>query len=272
MNARDRYEAVRSTFAPAAAAYTASAGHADADALARVVAYAAPRSTDIALDIATGSGHTALAIAPYVASVVALDITPEMLAETARNASGRGLGNVRVQLGAAEALPFRDGSFDIVTVRTAPHHFADIAQAVREMARVARVGGRVVIVDTTVPEDDVLDAEINAIELLRDPSHVRNYRPSEWRRMVEAAGLEVRVAHVDRAADGQGHMDLDTWARRAGAAPEVMVELRRRFRSASPALVEALGIIVRDDTISFTLPKIELQATAGQVQKRLRSP
>jgi SAM-dependent methyltransferase len=259
-NARDRYQAVRSTFAPAAAAYTASAGHADAEALARVVGYAAPASTDVALDIATGAGHTALALAPHVASVVALDITPEMLAETARNAAGRGLGNVRVQLGAAEALPFRDGSFDIVTVRTAPHHFVDIARAVGEMARVARVGGRVVVVDTTVPEDDGLDAEINAIELLRDPSHVRNYRPSEWRRMVEVAGLAVRHEHVDRIADGQGRMDFDTWTRRSGTPADVVAELRRRFRSASPALVAALDIAIDGDAIAFTLPKVELVA------------
>src|SRR5277367_6988512 len=101
-NARDRYDAVRTTFGRAAAAYTVSAGHADAEALARVVTFAEPTASDTALDIATGAGHTALALAPHVASVVALDLTPEMLAETARNAARRGLTNVRVQLGAAE--------------------------------------------------------------------------------------------------------------------------------------------------------------------------
>ena len=100
-NARDRYDAVRTTFGRAAAAYTASAGHADAEALARVVVFAEPHPADRALDVATGAGHTALALAPHVAEVIALDITPEMLAETALNASRRGLGNVRVQSGAA---------------------------------------------------------------------------------------------------------------------------------------------------------------------------
>jgi ubiquinone/menaquinone biosynthesis C-methylase UbiE len=257
-NARDRYDAVRTTFGRAAAAYTASAGHADKESLARVVAYASPVSTDIALDIATGAGHTALALAPHVKEVVALDLTPEMLAETARNAALRGLGNVRVQIGAAEALPFGDGSFDVVTVRTAPHHFADIVRAVGEMARVVRAGGRVVVVDTTVPEDDVLDREINAIELLRDPSHVRNYRPGEWRQMMEAAGLTLTHVHVDRFADGQGRMDFDTWTRRAGTPPEAVAELRRRFLGASPALALALDIDIDGDAIGFTLPKVEL--------------
>jgi ubiquinone/menaquinone biosynthesis C-methylase UbiE len=260
MNTRDRYEAVRGTFGPAAAAYTTSAGHADKESLARVVAYASPASTDIALDIATGAGHTALALAPHVREVVALDLTPEMLDETARNAARRGLANVRVQIGAAEALPFADAVFDIVTVRTAPHHFLDIARAVREMARVVRSGGRVVVVDTTVPEDEVLDAAINGIDLLRDPSHVRNYRPSEWRRMLEAAGLTIVHAQVDRFAEGQGRMDLDTWTARLGTPSAAVAELRRRFREASPALVEALDIGVQGEAIGFTLPKVELAA------------
>jgi ubiquinone/menaquinone biosynthesis C-methylase UbiE len=259
-NARDRYEAVRTTFGPAAGAYTASAGHADATSLARVVSYASPVPTDLALDIATGAGHTALAVAPYVRSVVALDVTPEMLVETARNALQRGLTNVRVQIGVAEALPLRDASFDIVTVRTAPHHFADIARAVGEMARVVRVGGRVVVVDTTVPEDDVLDREINAIELLRDPSHVRNYRPSEWRRMLEGAGLTITLAAVDRFTEGQGRMSFDTWTARAGTPREAVAALRARFLGATPALVEALDIQVQGEAIGFTLPKVEIVA------------
>jgi SAM-dependent methyltransferase len=260
MNARDRYAAVRTTFGPAAAAYTASAGHADAEALARVVAYAAPALRDVALDVATGAGHTALALAPHVAEVIALDLTPEMLAETARNAAARGLTNVRVQLGVAERLPFRAATFDIVTVRTAPHHFADIEQSVREMARVTRPGGRVVVVDTTVPEDPVLDEAINAIELLRDPSHVRNYRPSEWRRMLGAAGLVIVHENFDRYTESGHRVDFDTWTRRAGTGAEALTELRRRFRTASPALVGALDIDIQGEAIGFTLPKLEIGA------------
>ena len=259
-NARDRYAAVRTTFGPAAAAYTTSAAHADAEALARVVRYAAPALSDVALDVATGPGHTALALAPHVAEVIALDLTPEMLAETARNAASRGLTNVRVQLGAAERLPFRAGTFDIVTVRTAPHHFADIEQSVREMARVTRPGGRVVVVDTTVPEDPALDDAINAIELLRDPSHVRNYRPSEWRRMLGAARLVIVHENSDRYTELGARIDFDTWAQRAGTAAEALTELRRRFRTASPALIEALNIEIQGEAIGFTLPKLEIGA------------
>lgn len=252
----DGYEAIRSTFGPAAGAYTTSAGHADAEALSRVVAVAEPRPGDVALDVATGAGHTALALAPVVARVVALDITPEMLAETARNAARRGVHNLTVSLGAAEALPFGDASFDIVTVRTAPHHFGDVRRAVREMARVARPGGRVVVVDTTVPEDDTLDREINAIELLRDPSHVRNYRPSEWRAMLESAGLIVKHESRDRYTEHGHRADFATWLSRVSTPLAAVEELTRRFRTASPALVEALDIAVDGDRIGFTLPKV----------------
>src|SRR5277367_1232748 len=137
---------VQSQFGAAAAAYTTSLVHNDPNALRRVVELASPKPGDAALDIATGAGHTALALAPSVARVIAYDLTREMLLETRRNAAARGLANVYTQQGPAEKLPFRDASFDIVTVRQAPHHFADVRAAVCEMARVTRTGGRVLIV------------------------------------------------------------------------------------------------------------------------------
>src|SRR5271154_3922701 len=129
------HDRVRSQFGAAAAAYTASVGHRDPAMVGRVVELARPQPGDRALDIATGAGHTALALAPHVAEVIAYDLTPQMLAETARNAAERGLTNAAIRQGAAEQLSFADSSFEIVTVRQAPHHFADAARAVREMAR-----------------------------------------------------------------------------------------------------------------------------------------
>ena len=177
-----------------------------------------------------------------MAEVIAYDITPQMLAETARNAAERGLTNVAIRQGAAEHLPFADSSFDIVTVRHAPHHFADAAQAVREMARVAKPGGRVIIVDSRSPEDPALDREFNHIEKLRDPSHVRNYRPSEWRAMVTAAGLRITFEELDFYTENGRPMDFAAWTRRANTPPAAIAELARLFRDASPALIEALRI------------------------------
>jgi len=251
---------VQSQFGAAAAAYTTSAGHADAAMLRRVVELAAPQPGDLALDIATGAGHTALALAPHVSSIVAYDITPQMLEETARNAAARSLGNLSTRQGAAENLPFPAASFDIVTVRQAPHHFADVRRAVCEMARVARPGGRVIVVDSRAPDDDELDRQFNHIEKLRDPSHVRNYRPHQWREFIAAAGLTLIAEELDFYTEHGRGMDFDAWTRRMKTPPAQVAELARLFRGASPALVDALRIELDGDRIAFCVPQITLAA------------
>jgi ubiquinone/menaquinone biosynthesis C-methylase UbiE len=255
------HDRVSAQFGAAAAAYTTSPVHSDPDALRQVVELAKPAPTDRALDIATGAGHTALALAPRVAEVVAYDMTQPMLLETARNAAARGLANVVTQQGIAEALPFPDASFDIVTVRTAPHHFADVRAAIPEMARVAKPGARVVIVDSASPEDASLDRQWNHIEKLRDPSHVRNYTPSEWRSMVADAGLRVTFEELSFATENGRPMDFAAWVLRMNTPPEAVEELTRLFRDASPTLADALRIeIAADGAIFFSVPLITLAA------------
>ncbi|HKF27822.1 MAG TPA: methyltransferase domain-containing protein [Candidatus Binataceae bacterium] len=252
---------VRSQFGAAASAYTTSVGHSDPTLLWRVIELAQPRPSDRALDIATGAGHTALALAAHVAEVVAFDLTEQMLDETARNAAARGLKNVVTRQGAAERLPFPDSTFDIVAVRQAPHHYADVRQAVREMARVAKRAGRVVIIDSRAPEDDELDRAFNHIEKLRDSSHVRNWRPSEWRAMIQGAGLRILAEHLDFYTENGHAMDFDAWTRRMKTPAGAVEELRRLFRSATPALVEALRIEIAGDQIGFCVPQIAIAAT-----------
>ena len=269
------HEKVRSQFGPVAGQYTVSIGHSDPSALARVVALAKPAPDDRVLDLATGAGHTALALAPHVAEVVAYDLTAAMLEETMRNAGGHGLRNVVPVQGPAEVLPFEDESFDCVTVRIAAHHFADIEAAVREMARVARPGGRVVVVDTTVPEDDELDRAINEIEALRDPSHVRNYRPSEWRALLQAVGLTVVFEEQDEYTEDR-RMDFATWTGRMRTPPAASAELKRRFYEASPALRRVLDVAIEEGRIGFRLPLVTLvalkQRAAAAIMKSATEP
>jgi ubiquinone/menaquinone biosynthesis C-methylase UbiE/catechol 2,3-dioxygenase-like lactoylglutathione lyase family enzyme len=191
-------ERVQAVFGPAAEAYVASPVHARGDDLARLVELAAPRATDVALDIATGGGHTALALASRVARVVASDLTPAMLAAARAFIRGQGIANVDFTLAEAEHLPFLDATFDLVTVRIAPHHFADCQAAVREMTRVLVPGGRLVVVDNIAPEDAQLAVVLNRWEAWRDPSHVRCYALSEWRGMLAEAGLLVTHAETGR--------------------------------------------------------------------------
>jgi len=254
------HQRVQSQFGAAAEAYGTSLVHADTSALQRVVELASPKPGDAALDLATGAGHTALALAPRVARVIAYDLTREMLLETRRNAAARGLANVHTQQGPAEKLPFRDASFDIVTVRQAPHHFADVRSAIREMARVAKPGARIVIVDSTSPEEPNLASQWDHIERLRDPSHVRNYSPTQWRAMIADAGLRVFSEELGFATENGRPMDFAAWTKRINTPPEAVEELTRLFRNATPALANALRIEVVNDAIFFCVPVITIAA------------
>lgn len=251
---------VHSQFGATAAAYTGSLVHTDPNALREVVELARPKPGDVALDIATGAGHTALALAPYVARVVAYDLTKEMLAETRRNARARGLRNVVTKQGMAEDLPFPNSNFEIITVRQAPHHYADVRKAVCEMARVAKAGARVVIVDSTSPEEASLGSQWNYIEKLRDPSHVRNYTPSEWREMITNAGLHIFSEEIRFATENGRPMDFGEWVRRMKTRPEAIEELTQLFCNAAPSLVEALQIQINGDVILFSAPVITIGA------------
>jgi hypothetical protein len=117
----------------------------------------------------------------------------------------------------------------------------------------------VLVVDTTVPEDGRLDEEINAIEKLRDPSHVRNYRPSEWKAMLEAAGLSV-VLMETTLGRGSDELDFADWTARMRTPAGAVADLKQRFLHASPALRDALDIRVDGGKISFRLPRVTLLA------------
>jgi SAM-dependent methyltransferase/catechol 2,3-dioxygenase-like lactoylglutathione lyase family enzyme len=213
-------ERARAVFGAHAEGYVNSAAHASGADLARMVELAAPRLDDVALDVSTGGGHVALALAPLVARVVASDLTPRMLAAAREFITSRGAVNVEYVVADAERLPFLDGSFDLVTVRIAPHHYADVARAVREMARALRPGGRLALVDNVAPEDEELDALLNDWERRRDPSHVRAYTAAEWRGFVQGAGL--RVTHEEV---GRKEIAFAPWAERTGMPAEARAAL-----------------------------------------------
>jgi ubiquinone/menaquinone biosynthesis C-methylase UbiE len=186
-------EKARENFGRRAARYTASAAHTDPQVLARVVELAAPRRDWLALDVATGTGHTAFALASHVRAVIGIDLTPEMLMESKRLGAVQGISNVAVGLADVHHLPFPSESFHLITCRRAAHHFSQIGQAFREMRRVLRVGGHLVIDDRSVPENDFVDACMNRLDGYHDESHVREYRPSEWQQLFEDHGFAVEA-------------------------------------------------------------------------------
>jgi SAM-dependent methyltransferase len=181
-------------FAGAAERYVSGAILAEGGELARLVELARLRGRERVLDVATGGGHTALAFAPHVGEVVATDLTAAMLDAAAGHLAARGVGNVSFELADAEALPYGDDEFDVVTVRFAPHHFPRPQRFAAEAARVLRPQGRLLMFDNMAPEDAELDAFMNRFEAWRDPSHFRAHRSSEWQAMLAAAGLVVEAA------------------------------------------------------------------------------
>lgn len=197
-------------FAGSAQRFVESRLHREGDDLLRLVALAELRGDERVLDVATGGGHTALAFSRRAREVVASDLTPRMLEVAAAFLREQGAHNVRTERADAEALPFADGSFDVVTARIAPHHFPRPERFVREAARVLVPGGRFLLDDNMAPEDDELDAFMHRFEKWRDPSHVRAWRLSEWRALCAAAGLV--VTHAEPLA--KKTYDFAEWTQR----------------------------------------------------------
>jgi len=209
------------------------------------------------LDLATGPGHTAAAIAPFVHEVIASDIAPAMLERAAELAVRRGLHNVRVERIDAEAIPHPDASFDAVTVRVAPHHFLDVGKAVREVARVLKPGGVFILDDSVAPDEVALDRYLNALERLRDPTHVRSLNRAEWEAHLAAAGLVIGRSTIYRKAHG-----VDEWLATAGVTPEVDRAVREMLASAPPAAIErfAIGSDAQGRPVRFEDEKLILRA------------
>ncbi len=182
---------ILSEFSRQAEAMSTAAIFNDENVLARIRDAGQLSASTRVLDVACGPGIVAEALARTASEVVGCDITPEMLDKARQRCSAAGLTNVRFTPGRAEALPFEDASFDVVVSRSAVHHFPQPVAAFREMARVVRTGGRVVTVDVQSSESSDEAALHNALEVLRDPSHVRMLPKSELQQALVQAGLAV---------------------------------------------------------------------------------
>ncbi len=239
----------------AAEAY-ATGEHKSGRELQLVVDFAAPAGTERALDIGTGAGHTALALAPRVLSVVLTDPVQTMLATARRLFTEAGIRNAEFVEAVAERLPFPDASFDIVTTRLAAHHFDDIALAIREVVRVLRPGGVFILVDTLAPDDSESAAYQGEVERLRDPTHRRIYTQREWIAFCEEAGLRIGKTEVVRKTH-----DFEPWLSRGGEDAATKERVRARFLDAPASAVRDLEIVADNGTVvSFTDRKLVLAA------------
>jgi SAM-dependent methyltransferase len=184
----------------------------------------APAGGELVLDVAAGAAHLGRALAPRVAHVSALDLTPEMLAQGQRLAAGQGLRNIAFLTGDATALPWIDEQFDLVVCRLALHQVADPTAVVHEMLRVTRSTGRIGITDITADDDPVVAAETNRLERLRDPSHNRMLTLTEIRGLLTDAG-----AGIIATARRDHPLDLEDWMSRTDTPTSTRSAIRKRL-------------------------------------------
>jgi ubiquinone/menaquinone biosynthesis C-methylase UbiE len=251
----DLKRSVEKQFASVAANYASHPVMASGPELGRMVELGVRGGSERVLDLGCGAGHTALAFAPRVAEVVAVDLAEAMLSEGRRLASERGVGNVDFRLGDVEQLALPDSSFEVVTSRFSAHHYPAPAKALAEVVRVLRPGGTFLLVDSVAPEAPGCDSFLNTMEVLRDPSHVRDHRVSEWEAMFAAVGL-TRVVHQRWGLE----LDFDSWVERIGT-PGPEIEMLRRLMDRAPAEAREALVIGRPGPYDFSMPVALLQGT-----------
>jgi SAM-dependent methyltransferase len=240
-------------FGARATAYLNSAVHAqgaDLEALANLVRGSSDARV---LDLGCGGGHVSFAVAPHAGSVVAYDLSAEMLGVVAQAAAERGLNNIRTEKGMVEHLPFADASFDFVLSRYSAHRWGDFDAGLHEAARVLKPGGTAAFVDSICPGVALFDTYLQSAELLRDPSHVRSYSRAEWDAAIARAGLVCTATGRHRI-----RLIFQVWVERM-STPKLQCDAIRALQTAMSASVTNYFNIGADG--SFDLDVMLAQAT-----------
>jgi len=231
-------QTVTAQFDPKSQGYLTSAVHAagpDLQQAALLVLQLPAR--DAMLDVGCGPGHLSFALAPHFRHVVATDLSPSMLVTARAAAVQRALPQIQVQQAAAQTLPFPDAHFDLVASRYSAHHWHDVAAALQEMRRVVRPGGMLLMIDLLGDESPLVDTHLQAIELLRDPSHVRNYSPSQWRRLLQIAGFQLQQDFF-----WPTRLEFGSWVERMRTPPDSVTVIRNLLAGASAEVRAGLSV------------------------------
>ena len=209
-------------YAPRAQAYVDSVTHSSGDDLDQMETLLRGRDFGRVLDLGCGGGHVSYRAALHVGEVVACDVTQGMLDVVARTAVERGFDNIKIRQAPAERLPFADASFDAVLCRFTTHHWQDMESGLREARRVVKTNGLAFFMDVVAPPERVFDTHLQAVEVLRDASHVRNYSVAEWLSALARAGFAIESVTTRKL-----RMIFPTWIARTRTAPEMALAIRQ---------------------------------------------
>lgn len=173
------------------------------------------------LDLGSGAGHISFYTAPFAQQVTAYDLSEEMLKIVANSAQQKGLDNITTVKGIAESLPFPDNHFDVVISRFSAHHWQDVPLALREMRRVCKPTGKVMMIDIMAPPSPLCDTFLQTIEMLRDNSHVRDYSKAEWQQMFSHAGFSVNQTKTHKL-----ELEFNSWITRMRTPEHYVTAIR----------------------------------------------
>jgi SAM-dependent methyltransferase len=239
-------------FGATAALYVQSPVHSGGPDLEQIRDIVTRRPDANVLDLGCGGGHVSYFVAPVARAVTACDPAAEMVSAVPAEAARRGLANVTTEHAPAEKLPFDDASFDVVVARHTTHHWPDVRRGIREAARVVKRGGVVVIDDCIAPEVAVLDTFLQTFEMLRDPSHVRDYTVREWSEIAAQAGLAVTGVTRRRLP-----LDFAQWIMRQ-RVPDVRTNAIRDLFAIMPADVRKHFDIRENDDFTIDIALFEM--------------
>lgn len=253
---KDIKGSVQAQFGQVAANYSTSTVHAKGADLDAMLTAMPLDGTERVLDAGTGTGHTALAFAQRTGQVVAVDFTENMLGQGRLLAAERGIANVEFRLGDVEHLPADNGEFDIVVSRYSAHHWPHPQQALQEFVRVLKPGGTLILNDIVSYDDFVCDTYLQAIEVLRDPSHVRDHSIAQWRAMIAEAGFtESTVVY-----QGDVYIEFLNWTDRM-QTPAANVQMIRNLFDGAPE--EFRKVFKIDDNHNFCFTGAVIRASAA---------
>jgi ubiquinone/menaquinone biosynthesis C-methylase UbiE len=251
---RSHEDVVVDQFATRADVYVQSTVHAQGEDLDALEVIAAREQPKHALDLGSGGGHVAYRMAAHAHKVTAVDLSAAMTETVARTALAHGLSNIVICVAPAECMPYEDSTFDMLGCRFSAHHWRDFTGGMREARRVLKPGATAIFVDVIAQGHAPFDTHLQAVELLRDPSHVRDYTLGEWSAALTQAGFRVRNTQTRRV-----RMEFATWLERMRTTEVHGAAIRSLQQSASTEVATYFAI---EADGSFWLDVVQIEAVA----------